>query len=108
MLTIEIVARGDAPHSSTTNSELVGGLVRKFEQELSEMVARVTAEQLSPAQFSTFMSDLQQVFAAICRDLPPNWWTAIERRNCLEEPPRPREREGSSPTSRRPGGPARP
>ena len=68
MTTIDIVARGDAPHSSTTNSELVGGLVRKFEQELGGMVARVTAEQFSPAQFGAFLADLRQVFAAIGRE----------------------------------------
>jgi len=64
----DIVARGDAPHSSTTRSELVGGLVRKFEQELGGMVARVTAEQISPAQFGAFLTDLRQVFAAIGRE----------------------------------------
>lgn len=68
MPTNDIVARGNAPHSSTTSSELVGGLVRKFEQELGGMVARVTVEQLSPAQFGAFLSDLRQVFAAIGRE----------------------------------------
>lgn len=68
MRTNDIVARGDAPHSSTTNSELVGGLVRKFEQELSGMVARLTVEQFSPAQFGAFLSDLKEAFAAIGRE----------------------------------------
>lgn len=64
----DIVARGNTPHSSTAHSELVGGLARKFEQELGGMVAKVTAEQLSPAQFGTFLSDLQRLLAAVGRE----------------------------------------
>jgi hypothetical protein len=56
----DIVACGDAPRSSTANSELVGGLVRKFEQELGGMVARVTAEPLSPSQFGKFLGGIRE------------------------------------------------
>ena len=63
-----VFARGDTPHSSATHSELVRGLTRKFEQELSEMVDEVGAEEFTAARFRRLLGDMGSLLAGIGRE----------------------------------------
>ena len=64
----DAIARGNTPHSSTADSELVGGLTRKFEQQLSEMVEELGAEEFTPARFQRVLGSLGSVLAGIGRE----------------------------------------
>jgi hypothetical protein len=64
----DALARGNAPHSSASDSELVHGLTRKFEQELSRMVERVGAEQFTPATFRGLVNGLSALLAGVGRE----------------------------------------
>lgn len=61
-----MVARGNTP--PTTDSELVGGLTRKFEQELSQMVGEIGAEEFRPARFRRLLGDMGSLLAGIGRE----------------------------------------
>ncbi len=50
------LARGDEPHSATSNSGLAADIACKFEQELGRMVAKVDREAMTPASFGGFVT----------------------------------------------------
>lgn len=68
MLNNNAFARGDAPHSSTTHSELVGGLTRKFEQQLSEMVEELGTEEFTAPRFRHLLGGMVSLLAGIGRE----------------------------------------
>lgn len=61
-------ACGNAPHSSAVSSELVVGLTRKFERELSGMVEEVGAEEFAPARFRRLLASMGSLLAGIGRE----------------------------------------
>lgn len=68
-----VVARGTVPHSSALSSELVGGLVRKFEQELSRLVSEHGAEELSPLRFRRLIGGMQSMLQGVGREALTQW-----------------------------------
>jgi len=68
MLTHDVIACENDPHSSTAASELVGRLTRKFEQELSKVVATVGSDAFTPPLFRSVLSDLKCMFDGLGRE----------------------------------------
>lgn len=68
MLINHAFARSNTLHSSTNTSEVVGGLTRKFEQELTRIVEKVGAERFTPARFRGLLGDMGSLLAGIGRE----------------------------------------
>ena len=54
--------------SATANSELVGSVARKFEQELGRMVEELGLEEVTPCRFRDFVGGMRVLLAAIGRE----------------------------------------
>jgi hypothetical protein len=65
MLINDVLARDKAPRSTTSTSELVRTIARKFEQELARVVGDVGCEDLTAMRFEGFLSDLKSTLADI-------------------------------------------
>jgi len=65
----DALACGNAPHSSADSSELARGLTRKFEQELSGMVEKTTAETMTPLRFRALVSGLHELLMKAGREI---------------------------------------
>lgn len=61
-------ARGNKPHSATSDSGLAAGVARKFEQGLQQMVERLGREEVSPIRFREFLGGMRTLLAAIGRE----------------------------------------
>ena len=57
MLINDVLARDKAPRSTTSTSELVRTIARKFEQELARVVGDVGCEDLTAMRFEGFLSE---------------------------------------------------
>ena len=65
-MTIEdVFARDKAPRSTTSISELVRAIARKFEQELARVVGDVGRQGLTIKRFEGFLGDMNSTLAGI-------------------------------------------
>lgn len=63
-----VVARGTGPRSSAQSGDFVGVVVRKFEQELSRLIANHGSEDLKPIRFRQLVGAMQALLQGIGRD----------------------------------------
>ena len=68
MQSTDVLACSNEPRSATANSELVGSVARKFEQELGRMVEELGLEEVTPCRFRDFVGGMRVLLAAIGRE----------------------------------------
>jgi Uncharacterised protein family (UPF0236) len=68
MSTKNALARGNEPHSATSNSGLAADAARKFEQGLLQMVEKLGREEMTPVRFREFLGGMRALLAAIGRE----------------------------------------